>query len=168
MDISYLKDIMQLFDESSASSLEIDEEGTKIKISKISESKSESNTNQPIIIPMGSFASTPNMAPVQESQHYAPQQSAPVAEAKDVAPESNLHEIKSPIVGTFYRSPSPESPAFVEVGTKIRPGDTLCIIEAMKLMNEIESDVSGTVVKILIENSKPIEFNQPIFLIQPD
>ncbi|PKL86791.1 MAG: acetyl-CoA carboxylase biotin carboxyl carrier protein [Ignavibacteriae bacterium HGW-Ignavibacteriae-1] len=167
MDISYLKDIMQLFDESSASSLEIDEEGTKIKISKISESKSESNSNQPIIIPMGSFASAPNMV-AQESQHHAPQPAAPVAEVKEVAPKSNLHEIKSPIVGTFYRSPSPESPAFVEVGTKIRPGDTLCIIEAMKLMNEIESDISGTVVEILIENSKPIEFNQPIFLIKPD
>ncbi|MBE2188391.1 MAG: acetyl-CoA carboxylase biotin carboxyl carrier protein [Desulfobulbaceae bacterium] len=168
MDISYLKEIIQLFDDSTASSLEIDEEGTKIKISKISESKSESSSNQPIIIPMGSFASAPNMASMQEPQHYAPKQAAPVAEAKEVAPENNLHEIKSPIVGTFYRSPSPESPAFVEVGTKIRPGDTLCIIEAMKLMNEIESDISGTVVKILIENSKPIEFNQPIFLIKPD
>ncbi len=77
-----------------------------------------------------------------------------------------MHEIKSPIVGTFYRAPAPDADAYVQVGDSISTGSVLCIVEAMKLMNEIETDVSGKVIKILVENGKPVEYNQPLFLIQ--
>ena len=79
---------------------------------------------------------------------------------------ANLHEIRSPIVGTFYRAPAPDADSYVQVGSVVSPGSVLCIVEAMKLMNEIESDVSGKIVKILVENGKPVEYNQPLFLIE--
>ena len=78
----------------------------------------------------------------------------------------NLYEVKSPMVGTFYRAPSPDADAYVNVGSNVTPGSVLCIIEAMKLMNEIESEVSGKIIKILVENSQPVEYNQPLFLIE--
>jgi acetyl-CoA carboxylase biotin carboxyl carrier protein len=78
------------------------------------------------------------------------------------------HKVLSPIVGTFYRAPSPDADAFVQVGQHVNVGDTLCIVEAMKLMNEIESDAAGTIVKILVENGQPVEYNQPVFVIKPD
>ena len=81
--------------------------------------------------------------------------------------ESKYIEIKSPIIGTFYRKPSPDKPSFVEVGDSISEGNVLCVIEAMKLFNEIESDLSGTIVKVLVEDSTPVEFDQPLFLIDP-
>jgi acetyl-CoA carboxylase biotin carboxyl carrier protein len=90
--------------------------------------------------------------------------SAPVASA----PADNGQTVTSPIVGTFYRAPSPDADAFVQVGQHVNAGDTLCIVEAMKLMNEIESDVTGTITKILVENGQPVEYNQPIFLVKPD
>ncbi|HEX9751496.1 MAG TPA: acetyl-CoA carboxylase biotin carboxyl carrier protein [candidate division Zixibacteria bacterium] len=83
------------------------------------------------------------------------------------APQSHLIPITSPMVGTFYRAPSPGTPAFVEAGQSIKPGDTLCIIEAMKLMNEIESEHSGRIVKVLVDNAQPVEFGQPLFLLDP-
>jgi acetyl-CoA carboxylase biotin carboxyl carrier protein len=85
---------------------------------------------------------------------------------KVVDEHAGLHEIKSPIVGTFYRAPAPDADAYIQVGDSISAGSVLCIVEAMKLMNEIESDVSGKVIKILVENGKPVEYNQPLFLIQ--
>jgi len=169
MDINYLKDIFQIFDTSTATELEVEEEGIKIKISKSIRPNNESQSSQQIFIPMPSMSQPPQYMPNSLPQQP---QTAPINPASTDSVEkvetNNFHEVKSPIVGTFYRSPSPESPAFVEIGTKVRAGDTLCIIEAMKLMNEIESDISGTIVKILIENSKPVEFNQPLFLIKPD
>jgi acetyl-CoA carboxylase biotin carboxyl carrier protein len=80
--------------------------------------------------------------------------------------DTGLHEIKSPIVGTFYRAPAPDADSYVQVGDNISVGSVLCIVEAMKLMNEIESDVSGKIVKVLVENGKPVEYNQPLFLIK--
>jgi acetyl-CoA carboxylase biotin carboxyl carrier protein len=81
---------------------------------------------------------------------------------------SKLVEIRSPMIGTFYRSPNPDSPSFVEVGDKIGPGQTVCIIEAMKLFNEIEAEISGTIVKVLVENASPVEYDQPLFLVEPN
>ncbi|MEO1254040.1 MAG: acetyl-CoA carboxylase biotin carboxyl carrier protein, partial [Bacteroidota bacterium] len=83
------------------------------------------------------------------------------------ATSGNLIEIKSPMIGTFYRSANPESPAFVEVGSSVKVGDTVCIIEAMKLFNEIESEVSGKIVKVLVDNAQPVEYDQPLFLVEP-
>ena len=93
---------------------------------------------------------------------------APTAAAKEVAGDDGLVTVTSPFVGTFYRSPSPEAPAFVELGSRVNVGQALCIIEAMKLMNEIEADVAGTVREVLVENGKPVEFGQPLFRIARD
>lgn len=94
----------------------------------------------------------------------------PVATPSEIKPgettQTNLHEIKSPIVGTFYRAPAPDADPYVQVGSMVSPGTVLCIVEAMKLMNEIEADVSGKIVKILVENATPVEYNQPLFLIE--
>ncbi|MDI5886864.1 MULTISPECIES: acetyl-CoA carboxylase biotin carboxyl carrier protein [Flavobacterium] len=102
-------------------------------------------------------------------QAAAPQQIAPVAAAPEVPVVENAHyiTIKSPIIGTFYRKPSPDKPMFVEVGKTISKGDVLCVIEAMKLFNEIESEVSGKIVKILVDDMSPVEFDQPLFLVDP-
>jgi acetyl-CoA carboxylase biotin carboxyl carrier protein len=99
----------------------------------------------------------------------APQQIAPVAAATEAPVAENAHyiTIKSPIIGTFYRKPSPDKPMFVEVGKTIAKGDVLCVIEAMKLFNEIESEVSGKIVKILVDDMSPVEFDQPLFLVDP-
>ena len=86
--------------------------------------------------------------------------------SEETESDSSLHVIKSPIVGTFYRAPAPDADAYVQVGDTVSAGSVLCIIEAMKLMNEIESDVEGKIVKILVENGKPVEYNQPLFMIQ--
>ena len=102
-------------------------------------------------------------------QAAAPQQIAPVAAAPEVPVVENAHyiTIKSPIIGTFYRKPSPDKPMFVEVGKTISKGDVLCVIEAMKLFNEIESEISGKIVKILVDDTSPVEFDQPLFLVDP-
>jgi acetyl-CoA carboxylase biotin carboxyl carrier protein len=102
-------------------------------------------------------------------QAVAPQQIAPVAVTPEAPAVENAHyiTIKSPIIGTFYRKPSPDKPMFVEVGKSIGKGDVLCVIEAMKLFNEIESEVSGKIVKILVDDMSPVEFDQPLFLVDP-
>ncbi len=114
-------------------------------------------------------APAPVAAPVAAAP--APVAAAPAAAAQAPvaaeAPASNLITVKSPMIGTFYRSGSPDAPSFVEVGTEIKPGKVVCIIEAMKLFNEIESEVSGRIVKVLVENATPVEFDQPLFLVEP-
>jgi acetyl-CoA carboxylase biotin carboxyl carrier protein len=102
-------------------------------------------------------------------QAVAPQQIAPVAAVPEAPVVENSHyiTIKSPIIGTFYRKPSPDKPMFVEVGKTISKGDVLCVIEAMKLFNEIESEISGKIVKILVDDMSPVEFDQPLFLVDP-
>ncbi len=123
------------------------------------------------------FASAPAQAPViQYTPQAAPlqiQQQAPVPAAAPESGRSSLSDdskyitVRSPMIGTFYRASSPETPALINIGDEISPGKALCIIEAMKLFNEIESEVSGRVVKILVENATPVEFDQPLFLIEP-
>ncbi|MDG2432965.1 acetyl-CoA carboxylase biotin carboxyl carrier protein [Flavobacterium sp.] len=109
----------------------------------------------------------PSHNPMQQA--IAPQAAAPVAAVVEapVAEESKYITIKSPIIGTFYRKPSPDKPMFVEVGNTIAKGDVLCVIEAMKLFNEIESEISGKIVKILVDDMSPVEFDQPLFLVDP-
>lgn len=100
----------------------------------------------------------------------APTPAAPAEEKKAIAaePASNLITIKSPMIGTFYRSASPDKPAFVNVGDEVKPGKAVCIIEAMKLFNEIESEISGKIVKVLVDNATPVEYDQPLFLVEPN
>lgn len=117
------------------------------------------------------YASTPQVAAPVAAPQAAPavQAAAPAAPAApaESASSSNLITIKSPMIGTFYRASSPETPAFVNVGDEVKPGKAVCVIEAMKLFNEIESEISGKIVKVLVENATPVEFDQPLFLVEP-
>jgi acetyl-CoA carboxylase biotin carboxyl carrier protein len=159
MDLNYLKKLMKMFDESSATELTIEEEGTTIALSKLSPEA----PYQTSAVYTPAMMQAPQASPAPATAPAAPAVASPAA-----APVASGHEVLSPIVGTFYRAPSPDADPYIQVGQRVSAGDTLCIVEAMKLMNEIESDVSGTVVKILVENSQPVEYNQPLFLIQPD
>ena len=169
MDLNYLKKLLKIFDESTAYELTIEEEGIKIKLSrqnKFPQSQIQSVSAQSFIPPSlpGGLMQTPP-AEVFTTEKFMEKQ---LPETDSPVLPDNLHEIKSPIVGTFYRSPAPDAPPYVEVGSHIEVGSTMCIIEAMKLMNEIESDSSGTVIKILVSNSQPVEFGQALFIIKPD
>jgi len=107
-------------------------------------------------------------APMQQAAPVAPAAQAPVAPAAPAVDENAKYvTIKSPMIGTFYRKPAPDKPSFVEVGTSIGKGDVLCVVEAMKLFNEIESEISGKIVKILVDDMSPVEFDQPLFLVDP-
>lgn len=152
MDLRKLKTLIDLVAESDIAELEVTEGESKVRIVKSS------------AMPQGQMM----MMPQSMQQYAAPGNvPAPVAATPviDVPEVPSGHVVKSPMVGTFYRSSSPGSPAFIEVGASVKEGDTLCIIEAMKLLNEIDSDVSGVVSKILVENGQPVEFGQPLFII---
>lgn len=162
MDLNYLRRLLRIFDESSATELTIEEEGIKLEMSKRGpETVAVAPTySMPMHMPShnpAAHSEAPSAAPAPAA---APTAAAPAADAG--------HTVNSPIVGTFYRAPAPDADSFVQVGSHVSAGDTLCIVEAMKLMNEIESDMTGTVVKILVENAQPVEYNQPLFVIKPD
>ncbi len=172
MDLNYLKKILKIFDDSTASTLEVKEEGVTIKISNAPPANQNGQMPYPFF-PMQSMAPSGHVDSQQQSVQGATNQAVRVdnanIEVESAEPDAgSYHELNSPIVGTFYRSPSPDSEPFVEVGSKVKEGDTICIVEAMKLMNEIESDISGTIEKILIENAQPVEYNQSLFIIKPD
>ena len=154
MDLNLIKKLVKLVDTSEITDLEIEEEGFKVKIAKKIRTFRDSGFQPQMVL--------------GQPQAAAPSKEAASSEDKPEAKElpSNLHEIKSPIVGTFYRAPAPDADSYVQVGDSVSSGSVLCIIEAMKLMNEIESDVNGKIVEILVENGKPVEYNQPLFLIQ--
>ena len=147
MDLRKLKKLIDLVQESGIAELEVTEGEEKVRSAR---------TN----------AGSPQVYMQQPQMMQAPA-SAPEPVAAPAAPaEPTGHTLKAPMVGTFYRSPSPGSPAFVEVGQSVTKGQTLCIIEAMKLLNEIESDMAGTVKAILVENGQPVEYGQPLFIIE--
>ncbi|WP_296699540.1 acetyl-CoA carboxylase biotin carboxyl carrier protein [Algoriphagus sp.] len=152
------KEIQELIDYISNSGLA----EVKIKTDEFELSIKKDSSNVRVVeaapAPAPAPAPTPVAAPAPVASN--PAESAP-------AESSNLVEIKSPMIGTFYLTPNPDSPAFVNVGDTIKPGQTVCIIEAMKLFNEIESEVSGKIVKILVTNSTPVEYDQPLFLVDP-
>ncbi len=154
MDLDEIKKLVRLVEKSGISELEIEEDGKKIKITK---AESGTARSQPVSIPVP--VNEPETAPIKEVVR-------PVAQ-KAEADVSGLHSIKSPIVGTFYNAPSPDAGPYVKVGDSVEKGQTLCIIEAMKLMNEIESDISGKIVNIVPDNSSPVEFGETLFRIQP-
>jgi acetyl-CoA carboxylase biotin carboxyl carrier protein len=142
--------LIDLVAESDIAELEVTEGESKVRIVK----SSGIQQNQVMMMPSAGV------------QQYAAQPAPAVAAPAAPAPvEQTGHVVKSPMVGTFYRSSAPGAPAFVEVGATVKEGDTLCIIEAMKLLNEIDADVSGTVTKVLVENGQPVEFGQPLFVI---
>lgn len=157
MDLRKLKTLIDLVSESQITELEITEADGKVRIVKADVNAAAMAAGQQIVY------ANPAPAPALAQ---APVAAAPAAPA---APEPELvvgHNVKSPMVGTFYRSSSPGAKAFVEVGSTVKAGDPICIIEAMKIMNEIEADQSGTVTRILVENGAAVEFGQPLFIIE--
>ncbi|MCX7985025.1 MAG: acetyl-CoA carboxylase biotin carboxyl carrier protein [Bacteroidetes bacterium] len=159
MEISYIKKLIKLVEHSEVDEIEIEEEGKRIRIAR---SRNHTPTTQTVTIPASTVTLPPQTGGNELQQSV--QQLSPPAQQK--APEIQYHEIRSPIVGTFYRAPAPDADPYVEVGQHVKVGTVLCIVEAMKLMNEIESDVEGVVAKILVENGKPVEYNQVLFLIE--
>jgi len=152
MDLRKLKKLIDLVQESGIGEIEITEGEEKVRISRQS-------SGQPVIMAGG-------MHPMAMGAAPAGLAAPAVAEVPAAPPEPVGHTLKSPMVGTFYRAPSPGAPSFVEVGQSVSKGQTLCIIEAMKLLNEIESDVGGKVKAILVENGQPVEYGQPLFVIE--
>ena len=155
MDLRKLKTLIDLVAESDISELEVTEGESKVRIVK---NTAHAAQNQVVMMPSAAVAA-PSAAPAVTAAPLA----APVA-APEAAPTG--HIVKSPMVGTFYRASAPGSPAFVEVGSVVKEGDTVCIIEAMKLLNEIDADASGTIRQILVENGQAVEFGQPLFIIE--
>ncbi len=152
MDLAFVKKVLKLVEESDVNEIELEEKGVRVRITK-------SANNVGVLHQMA-----PAALPQQLPAASAP--AAPAASEPPPIPEKKYHEVKSPIVGTFYRAPAPDAANYVEVGQNIEEGTVLCIVEAMKLMNEIESDSSGKVVKICVENGKPVEYNQVLFLVE--
>lgn len=158
MDLNLIKKLVKIVDTSGVTDLEIEEDGLRIRVAK----KINNNlvNSQPHMIVQTESVETPT-PPAAGAEGKTPAE-------KSEEPTDNFHDINSPIVGTFYRAPAPDADPYVQVGDSVSPGTVLCVVEAMKLMNEIESDVSGKVVKILVENGKPVEYNQPLFFIEPN
>lgn len=158
VDLEFLRGLISAVDDSGIESLEISRGGTRIRIAK---------TATGAVV-----AQAPAAAPEVPAAAPAPVAAAPTAPAVAPEPEApaanNWVEVKSPMVGTFYRSPSPEAPAYVEIGSRVTKGQTLCILEAMKLMNELESDVSGIVREIAVDNGEPVEYGQVLYRLEPE
>ncbi|MGW8121230.1 acetyl-CoA carboxylase biotin carboxyl carrier protein [Roseivirga echinicomitans] len=155
MNAKEIKNMIDFIAKSGLAEVNIETEEFKIKVKRDTEGKVIASTALPQPVAPAPVAAAP----------VAQEAAAPAAPVKDEA--SKYIEIKSPMIGTFYRSPKPEDPSFVNVGDSISAGDRVCIVEAMKLFNEIESEISGTIVKVLVENASPVEYDQPLFLVDP-
>lgn len=154
MDIRKVKKLIELLEESNIDEIEIKEGEESVRISR--NSAQQFLTAAPAAYMQAPMAAPPQAAPAVE---------APAAEPVSAGPVASGHVVSSPMVGTFYRSPSPTSPAFVEVGQTVKIGDVICIVEAMKMMNQIEADKAGTIEAIMVESGEPVEFDQPLFSI---
>jgi acetyl-CoA carboxylase biotin carboxyl carrier protein len=152
MYIKEIKDMISLMNENGLTELEIEKEGVRIKLRKGSS---------------GFEKAVEYVAPQQGLQQAAMHAKTSENQSAAVTPSKNTVDINSPMVGTFYRAPSPEAPAYVNIGDNIEPGQVICIIEAMKLMNEIKSEVKGKITDIQVENAEPVEFGQVLFTIEP-
>lgn len=164
-----IREIIKLIDQSSLQEFEMESEGIKISIKKGSEQGKELNVSpvaslapQPVEPASVPKAETPVSSPVQQLNETVPTVSLPNTTA-----EENLHKIASPMVGTFYAKPEPGAPTYVKVGDQVKPDSIVCIVEAMKLFNEIEAEVSGEIVKVLVEEGQLVEYGQPLFLVKP-
>ncbi|MDP3857838.1 MAG: acetyl-CoA carboxylase biotin carboxyl carrier protein [Stagnimonas sp.] len=158
MDLRKIKTLIDLVEESGIAELEVKEGEESVRISRYP----TGGMAHQVLLPPGGYAPAYPSGP-------APAVAAPAtgAPAPAAAPPSNQHIVKSPMVGTFYRSPSPGAKSFVEVGQTVKAGQVLCIIEAMKMLNQIEADKNGVIAAVLAENEKPVEFDQPLFAIDP-
>ena len=155
MELDKIRELVQMVEESGISELELSNRGETIRICKQGAATVVAAPSAPV--PTAAPAATAASAPTPSETESAP-----------AAARAPGHEVTSPIVGTFYSSPSPDADPFVQVGLRVAKGDVLCIVEAMKLMNEIEAEFSGTVREVLVENAQPVEFGQPLFVIEPD
>jgi acetyl-CoA carboxylase biotin carboxyl carrier protein len=160
MKIKEIRDLIDFISQSELNEVNIETTDFKISVKKSPDIHVSSNE---VMQPKTSSGKEH----IKSSDYGEEQEVAEESEEVKQEEKPNLKEIKSPMIGTFYRAPNPESPSFVEPGDQIRPGQTVCIIEAMKLFNEIEAEISGTIVKILVENATPVEFDQPLFLVEP-
>lgn len=167
MEIEAIKEILKLVNRSSLDEVEIERKDFRIKIKKNSATESVVYSTLPV---QQTAAGAPVVAAAPAVQEAPPAPSAevtaPASAEKEAAPSKTI-EIKSPMIGTYYRSANPDVPPFVQVGDTISKGQVLCIIEAMKLFNEIESEIEGTIVKILVDNASPVEYDTPLFLVEP-
>jgi acetyl-CoA carboxylase biotin carboxyl carrier protein len=173
MNLEEIKELIALMRKHRISEIDLEQKGSKVRI--VAESSrpqvAEPAPAAPMpthyyLAPGAEAVARPQAAPAPAPQAPAPQP-APEAEPAQEKLPSNLLEVKSPMVGTFYRAPAPDAPPYVEVGSSIHKDSVLCIIEAMKLMNEIKAEVQGRIVKVLVENGQPVEYNQPLFLVEP-
>lgn len=161
MDIKQIQELVKIINKTNISEISIEEADLKITIKQ-----KEDRVETLVAAPTAPVYVAPAAAPV--AAPAAPPAAAPAPAAPAAAPAAdNLVTIKSPMIGTFYRSPSPDKPAFVNVGDEVTPGKVVCIVEAMKLFNEIESEVKGKIVKILVEDASPVEYDQPLYLVEP-
>jgi acetyl-CoA carboxylase biotin carboxyl carrier protein len=162
MDFKQIQELIRMINKSNIGELTIEEKGFKVTIKQRLEA-----VQQFVSAPAGGYSQAPSPAPLSLP---ATSSSSPAEDKAKAAPEpaaSNLVTIKSPMIGTFYRSPTPDKPAFVNIGDEITPGKVVCIIEAMKLFNEIESEIKGKIVKVLADDASPVEYDQPLFLVDP-
>ena len=167
MNLKEISELIKLVDKSNLAEVEIKMEGLQVKIRH---EKFYKNAVSPSVIQMPSMVQAPMAVQQPAIQNSVPAQ-APASvssesKSEEVKTTSNLLEIKSPMVGTFYRSAGPDKPAFVQVGDSVQKGSSVCIIEAMKLFNEIESEVSGKIVKVMVEDASPVEYDQVLFLVE--
>jgi acetyl-CoA carboxylase biotin carboxyl carrier protein len=173
MKISEIQELIKFISKSGVSEVEIEDKDFKINIKTPPYRKGKKGEQEPQqvvtqMIPAQQMQGMPAQMPAQPA---APAQPAPTEESKaekeEKEKEANYIEIKSPMIGTFYRKPSPDKPEFAKVGDTVSQGDVVCVIEAMKLFNEIESEVSGKIVKVLADDASPVEYDQPLFLVEP-
>jgi acetyl-CoA carboxylase biotin carboxyl carrier protein len=167
MNQKEIQDLIKFVAKSGVTEVEIEEKDFKITIkSEVKMVKEEQTVyvQQPMV---QQIPQQPAVAPQPQAAPPAPTAAAPSGGEATPSIDGNLVEVKSPMIGTFYRSSAPDKPVFVEVGDTIKKGDTVCIIEAMKLFNEIESEVAGKVVKVLVDDASPVEYDQPLFLVDP-
>lgn len=168
MDLKDIQNLIKFVAKSGASEVKLEMDDVKITIKTGGEEREHTYIQQ---VPIGGQHIQQQPMPQQQQQPAAaPAQETPSSSGKAETPSednSKYVTVKSPIIGTFYRKPSPDKAAFVEVGDTIKEGDVLCVIEAMKLFNEIESEVSGKIVKVIVDDSSPVEFDQPLFLVDP-
>ncbi len=164
MDLKQIHDLIKLINKSNIGEISIEDKDGKVTIKQKEDHLVQS---APAAIPHQVYQIAPPTVTNQTIDNAAEPSSAPVNQTAHKPLTDNLVTIKSPMIGTFYRKPGPDKPNFLEIGTEITPGKVICIIEAMKLFNEIESEVSGVIVKILVEDNSPVEYDQPLFLVEP-
>jgi acetyl-CoA carboxylase biotin carboxyl carrier protein len=160
MDFKQIQELIRLVNESNIGEVSIEQKDFRITIRQKQEQVTQYVSSAPMQMQQAPSASQPAQASLAPVQDKAP--------AETPATASNLLTIKSPMIGTFYRRPAPDKPNYVEVGEDVAPGKVVCVIEAMKLFNDIESEVKGRIVKVLVEDASPVEYDQPLFLVEPN